>query len=73
MKSSVLEITPSQYYFLAVGWMDMFNVRRQEDVEAQNRERFASMATEDLVVLYERVGPQELKDLIEAELSIRGR
>lgn len=73
MKSSVLEITPSQYYFLAVGWMDMFNVRRQEDVEAGNRERFASMATEDLVVLHERVGPQGLKDMIEAELTIRAR
>ncbi|MCM3088678.1 hypothetical protein M3557_12170 [Bhargavaea ginsengi] len=73
MERSVLEITPSQYYFLAVGWMDMFNVRRQEDVDALNRERFASMGTEDLVALHERVGPQGLKDLIEAELTIRGR
>ncbi|EMR06562.1 hypothetical protein C772_01457 [Bhargavaea cecembensis DSE10] len=73
MKSSVLEITPSQYYFLAVGWMDLFATRQQEDVEAANRERFASMATEDLVALHERVGPQGLKEMIEAELTIRGR
>ncbi|SEI92794.1 hypothetical protein SAMN04488127_0813 [Bhargavaea ginsengi] len=73
MERSVLEITPSQYYFLAVSWMDMFNTRCQDDVDAQNREQFASMATEDLVALQERVGPQELRDLICAELEIRGR
>ncbi|WP_160162841.1 hypothetical protein [Bhargavaea cecembensis] len=53
--------------------MDLFATRQQEDVEAANRERFASMATEDLVALHERVGPQGLKEMIEAELTIRGR
>jgi len=73
MERSVLEITPSQYYFLAVSWMDMFKTRQQEDMEAQNRERFSSMATEDLVALHNRVGPQGLKEMIEAELAIRAR